>query len=61
MLNSDESRIEPVPEITLSGEIVEAKKNGTSRPNIPLWPYLVAFVLLVACVEWIVYNSKVRI
>lgn len=61
MLNSDESRIEPVSEITLSGEVVEAKKNGTSRPNIPLWPYLVAFVLLVACVEWIVYNSKVRI
>ncbi len=61
MLNSDESRIEPVPEITLSGEVVEAKKNSTSRPNIPLWPYLGLFVLVVACVEWIVYNSKVRI
>ena len=61
LLDSNESRIEPASEIVLSGEVVKAQDKGTSRPNVPLWPFLVMFVLVLACVEWVIYNSKVRI
>jgi hypothetical protein len=32
-----------------------------SRANLPLWPYLAGFVLALVCLEWFVYNRKVRI
>ena len=61
LLDSEESDIAPAPEIVVSGQTVEAQNKRTSRPNVPLWPFLVVFVLIVACVEWVIYNSKVRI
>jgi len=61
MLDSDESNIEPLKEIVLSGQAVDARQGPLSRANMPLWPWLVGVALVVACVEWLVYNSKVRI
>jgi hypothetical protein len=61
LLDLQESNIEPVREIVLSGQLVEARENPIGRSNLPLWPFLVGMALVLACLEWLVYNSKVRI
>jgi len=61
LLDTKESNIEPVREIILSGQPLQAEKSGLSRANIPLWPFLVVLALVLVCLEWIIYNRKVRI
>jgi len=61
LLDTKESSIEPVREIVLSGQPVQAEERGLSRANFPLWPFLVALALVLVCLEWIIYNYKVRI
>lgn len=61
LLDSDESNIEPMREIILSGESVQAQQSPLGLSNMPLWPFLVGIALILACLEWLVYNSKVRI
>jgi hypothetical protein len=61
LLDSRESDIEPVRQIVLSGQPVKAQDNPVSRSNLPLWPFLVGLALILAFLEWLVYNSKVRI
>jgi hypothetical protein len=61
LLDEFESNIEPQREIMISGQQVQAQEGALSRSNLPLWPFLVGAVLLLACVEWLVYNGKVRI
>jgi hypothetical protein len=61
MLNDAESNIEPVRQIVASGVEVQAQAAAVSRANLPLWPFLVGFVLFLACLEWLIYNQKVRI
>ena len=61
MLNDAESNIEPVRQIVASGVQVQAQAAAVSRANLPLWPFFVGFVLLLACLEWLIYNQKVRI
>jgi len=61
LLDQKESNIEPEREIVLSGQPVEAEERGLSRANLPLWPYLVGLALVLVCLEWIIYNHKVRI
>ncbi len=62
LLDSSESNIKPVKELELSNsQKVAAQETMLSKANIPLWPYLVGLALLLACLEWLVYNSKVRI
>lgn len=61
LLDQKESNIEPEREILLSGQPVEAEERDVSRANLPLWPYLVGLALLLVCLEWIIYNRKVRI
>ena len=61
MLDPQESNVRPQQRIQLSGQAVEAGKGLTSKASLPLWPWLVGLVLLLACVEWIVYSLKVRI
>jgi len=61
MLNAAESNIEPVRRIDVSGVQVQAQAAAVGRANLPLWPFLVGFVLFLACLEWIIYNQKVRI
>jgi hypothetical protein len=61
LLDTEESNIEPVKEIVLSGQPVQAEERGLSRANMPLWPFLVGLALVLVCLEWIIYNYKVRI
>ncbi len=61
LLDAAESNIEPVREITVSGTLVQAEAGVLSRANLPLWPFLVGLALLVACLEWLIYNGKMRI
>ncbi|MBA7622570.1 hypothetical protein ES703_29948 [subsurface metagenome] len=61
LLNTRESDIEPIREIVLSGQPVQAQEQAVTRANLPLWPYLVVLALILACLEWLIYNLKVRI
>ena len=61
LLDPQESNVEPVKEIVLSGQTVQAEQQGVSRANFPLWPFLVGLALALVCLEWIIYNYKVRI
>ena len=61
LLDLQESNIEPAREIVLSGLPVQARDNPLGRSNLPLWPFLVAIALALACLEWLIYNSRVRI
>ena len=61
LLDPKESSIEPQREIVLSGQEVQAEEHELSRANLPLWPFLVGLALILVCLEWIIYNYKVRI
>lgn len=62
LLDAAESDIKPLKELEMSNsQTVTAQEGTISRANIPLWPFLVGLALLLACIEWLVYNSKVRI
>ncbi len=61
LLDPKESNVEPVREIVLSGQEVQAEERDLSRANLPLWPFLVCLALVLVCLEWIIYNRKVRI
>ena len=61
LLNEQESNILPVREIVLSGQNILAQENNISRANLPLWPYLVCFALILAFLEWLIYTYKVQI
>ena len=61
LLDADESRLEPREEIVLASATVAAEAEEVTRANVPLWPFLVLAALLLACVEWVAYNLKVRI
>ena len=61
LLDPKESSIEPQREIVLSGQEVQAEEHELSRANLPLWPFLVGLALVLVCLEWIIYNYKVRI
>jgi len=61
LIDSQESNIEPQSEIVLSGQPVQAQERALSRANLPLWPFLVGLALFIACLEWLIYNHKVRV
>ncbi|GAG31235.1 unnamed protein product, partial [marine sediment metagenome] len=61
LLDTHESNIEPLREIVFAGQPVEAQERALSRANLPLWPFLVGLALVLACLEWLIYNLKVRI
>jgi len=61
LLDTQESNIEPLREIVFAGQAVEAQEHALSRANLPLWPFLVGLALVLACLEWLIYNLKVRI
>jgi hypothetical protein len=62
LLDTQESDIKPVNELKLANsQTVQAQEESITRANMPLWPFLVALALVLACVEWLVYNLKVRI
>jgi hypothetical protein len=61
LLDRQESNIEPLREITFTGQQIKAQEQAVKRANLPLWPFLVGLALLLACLEWLIYNLKVRI
>ena len=61
LLDGEESRIEPQKEVNFSTVSVAAEKSDVQRANVPLWPVLVFMALVLACVEWLAYNFRVRI
>ncbi|MBN2593254.1 MAG: VWA domain-containing protein [Sedimentisphaerales bacterium] len=61
LLDSKESNIEPQRQIVLSGQEVQAEERELSRANLSLWPFLIGLALILVCLEWIIYNRKVRI
>jgi hypothetical protein len=61
LLNEKESNIRPIRELELSGQDVTAQESAISRANLPLWPYLVCFALILAFLEWLIYTYKVQI
>ena len=61
LLDPKESNIEPQRQIVLSGQPVQAEESDLGRANVPLWPFLVGLALVLVCLEWIIYNRKVRI
>ncbi|MEJ2701202.1 MAG: VWA domain-containing protein [Sedimentisphaerales bacterium] len=61
LLDPKESDLDPQSKIVLPGQSVQAQGNTLSRANLPLWSYLVGLVLVIVCLEWFVYNRKVRI
>jgi hypothetical protein len=61
LLDTLESNVEPLDEVVFSGQAVQARQGAGGRSNVPVWPFLVVFVLALAFIEWLIYNSKVRI
>jgi len=61
LLNPRESDIRPNERIVLGGREVEAAATGEGETNTELWPLLAMAVLALALIEWVVYNSKVRL
>ena len=61
VLDEVESHIEPSKEIVLSTVAVQAQAAEPRRTNQELWPFLAMLALVLVCVEWLVYNSKVRL
>ena len=61
LLNAAESDIAPVRQITLSGQQIITQDQDLQRSNVELWPVLAMIALALVCLEWLVYNSRVRI
>ncbi len=61
LADGEESRIGPRDRVAFESVTVAAQGEGVQRANVPLWPALVLAALVVACMEWVVYNKKVRI
>jgi len=61
MLDARESDITPTEKIDLPGRELPAQTRGSLRGEAPLWPMLVLAALLLVCLEWWVYNSRIRL
>jgi hypothetical protein len=61
LLDADESDIAPSRELAFSGQVVKAEEGEAGAGNREVWPLLVALGLVLVCVEWYVYNARVRI
>ena len=61
LLDEAESNIEPRDELVFSGQPVKARARAAGRANQELWPLLACVALAVVCLEWFVYNSKLRL
>jgi len=61
ILDDKESHIAPAASVDLSGTIVAAQEGVTRKGNLEIWPYLAMAALVLACLEWFVYNSRARL
>ncbi len=60
LLNDRESRIRTRSELSLGGQTLPRVEAQMQRTNVLLWPWLVVTVLILVCVEWFVYNKRMR-
>jgi hypothetical protein len=61
LLDPAESDIQPARKIMLSGSKVAARETVVAASNQELWPWLVLIGLALVCLEWVVYNWRVRL
>ncbi|OPX21355.1 MAG: hypothetical protein B1H04_06825 [Planctomycetales bacterium 4484_123] len=61
LLDANESNIAPADEMLFSGQPVKAQVKPAGSANRELWPLLALAALALVCLEWLVYNSKVRL
>ncbi|MBI9016646.1 MAG: VWA domain-containing protein [Phycisphaerae bacterium] len=61
MLSESESNIAPANNIEFSDKEVAAQESAAGNSNIPIWPYLAFVALILIFVEWLIYNSKMRL
>jgi len=57
----DESDVAAAKQMELSGKKIEAKDDAARLSNVELWPWLAVVCLVLVCLEWLIYNSKVRL
>jgi VWA domain-containing protein/aerotolerance regulator-like protein len=56
-----ESDILPAEDLVLSGRQISAELGAPREANVELWPIAAAFALALVCLEWVVYNARIRI
>jgi len=61
LLDEHESDIRPHDEVVFSGQAVQAAGGSGGKANRDLWPLLAVVAMAVVCLEWFVYNSKLRL
>ena len=61
LLSAAESDLTPAAEIVLGDQPVTAQLTAPRRHNRQVWPWLVGLALAMVCLEWVVYNAKVRL
>ncbi|HAK93694.1 MAG TPA: hypothetical protein DCM87_01470 [Planctomycetes bacterium] len=61
LLDEQESDIAPADTLALAADAVQGSAADPAPANRELWPFLAAFVLVLVCLEWYVYNGKVRV
>jgi len=61
LLDPRESDILPAERIVLSGREVAAQQTPPQPANVEIWPILAMLALALVCLEWFVYNSRVRL
>ncbi len=61
LVSPDESRIEPVKELTLAGAALAPPKGFNPGVRRELWLYLLIAALLVTLLEWITYHRRVTV
>jgi Ca-activated chloride channel homolog len=61
VLDAAESDIAPAASIEVGGREIQGQTGSPPRGNVELWPLLTGLVLALVCVEWLVYNSKIRL
>jgi len=61
ILNRTESNIAPQKDLAFATVQVQAAQTPVQKANLELWPYLVAFALVIAVIEWLVYTSRIRL
>ncbi len=61
LLKEQESDIAPADALALASEVVEGRSADATPAGRELWPLLATLVLLLVCLEWLVYNGRVRI
>ncbi|MBN2210438.1 MAG: VWA domain-containing protein, partial [Sedimentisphaerales bacterium] len=60
LADARESNLTPRGELRFVGATVGAERNA-GRSNTLIWPYLALAALILVCLEWLVYNSRVRL